>query len=60
MKGEISYSRKVCTQPYENMTVAYQRQFDITRESADDVFEEVKDFVESKIKTRLAEMVITE
>jgi hypothetical protein len=42
------------------MTVSYQRQFDSTRESADNVFEEVKDFVESKIKTLLAEMVITE
>ena len=60
MKDEIGYSRKVCTQPYENMTVSYQRQFDSTRESADNVFEEVKDFVESKIKTLLAEMVITE
>ena len=45
-KFSISYSRKVQTVPYENVTVSLTREFDEGEMSYDEAFKEVRDTVE--------------
>jgi hypothetical protein len=50
MKGQVSFSRKVCTAQYENMSIGYQLEFDTEENSPCDVFDAVRRFVEDKIR----------
>jgi len=50
MKCSISYSRKVQTQPYENVSLGYTREFESTVSSPEEVLRECIGFVEEHLQ----------
>ena len=52
-KFSVSYTRKVQTVPYENVTVSLTREFDEDEVSHDEAFKEVRDTVETWVNYEL-------
>ena len=52
-KFSISYSRKVQTVVYENVTISLTREFDEDEMSHDEAFKEVRDTVETWVNYEL-------
>jgi len=57
-KAQISYSRKVQTIPYENISINYSREFDEADENVYDVFREIRDFVNDMLVDEFERMRI--
>jgi len=56
MKCQVSYSRKVSTAPYENVSIGHQIEYDDDMLGSDTAFDRCKSFVEDKIKQTLYEL----
>ena len=52
-KFSVSYTRKVQTVPYENVTISLTREFDEDECSPDHAFKEVRDTVEQWVAAEL-------
>lgn len=59
-KFSVSYSRKVQTKAYENMTIFLTNEFDTDETSHDDAFSQTRDTVEKWIKEELQSLGIEE
>jgi len=58
MKCQISYSRKVQTIPYENISINYSREYDDEDEDKYEAFREVRDFVNDMLEDEFARLKI--
>jgi len=61
MKCQVSYSRKVSTRPYENISIGMQIEKEVkTLAEADQIFSECNKFVEDKISQKLHELEVNQ
>jgi len=57
-KTQISYSRKVQTIPYENISINYSREFDDAEEDIYVVFQSCRDFVNDMLEDEFQRLKI--